>query len=68
MMMEEDHLPKRDQADWFRSRNLWAINVDVSESQTGFNAGGSVVFVGGTGEATVEAGVDNDTDSEEGTV
>ena len=38
------------------------------KSQTGFDAGGSAVFVGGTSEATVEAGVGNDTDSEGGTV
>jgi len=38
------------------------------KSRTGFDAGGSVISDGGTGEATVEAGVDNGKDSEGGTV
>jgi len=36
--------------------------------RTGFDASGSLVSAGGTGEETVKAGVGNDTDSEKGTV
>ena len=38
------------------------------KSRTGFDAGGSVVSADGTGEATVEASVSNDTNSEGGSV
>ena len=38
------------------------------KSRTAFYAGGSGVSTGGTSEETVEAGVDNDTDSEGGTI
>jgi len=38
------------------------------KSLTGFNAGGSVVSVGGTGKETLSTGLGNDIDSEGGTV
>jgi len=38
------------------------------KSRTGFDAGGSVVSAGGTGEVTVETGVGNGIDSKGGTV
>jgi len=38
------------------------------KSRTGFDAGGSVVSAGGTGEVTVETGVGNGTDSKGRTV
>jgi len=44
------------------------MSIDVSETQIGFDVGGSRVSTGGTGGETVETGIDNDTDSEEGTV
>ena len=44
------------------------MNVDVSETRTGFDVGGSIVSAGGTGKKALSAGVGNDTDSEGGTI
>jgi len=44
------------------------MSVAYLKYRTSFDAGGSGVCTGGTCGETVEAGVSNDTDSEEGTV